>query len=101
MGMLCSARELGISEEHNGIWILPEDAPIGTDIREYARLDDSKIEIKLTPNRGDALSVTGCLLYTSDAADEEDSVDFGDRRSIKKKKKEEEKREGMQRSQYM
>ena len=58
-GMLCSARELGISEEHNGIWILPEDAPIGTDIREYARLDDSKIEIKLTPNRGDALSVTG------------------------------------------
>ena len=59
MGMLCSARELGISEEHNGIWILPEDAPIGTDIREYARLDDSKIEIKLTPNRGDALSVTG------------------------------------------
>ena len=59
MGMLCSVRELGISEEHNGIWILPEDAPIGTDIREYARLDDSKIEIKLTPNRGDALSVTG------------------------------------------
>lgn len=59
MGMLCSARELGISEDHNGIWILPDDAPIGQSIREYAKLDDAKIEIKLTPNRGDALSVTG------------------------------------------
>lgn len=59
MGMLCSTRELGINENHDGIWILPDDAPIGTDIREYARLDDAKIELKLTPNRGDALSVVG------------------------------------------
>lgn len=58
-GMLCSARELGISEDHSGLWILPEDAPIGQDIRTYARLDDKRIEIKLTPNRGDALSVLG------------------------------------------
>ena len=59
MGMLCSARELGTSEDHSGIWILPSDAPIGMSIREYAKLDDARIEIKLTPNRGDALSVTG------------------------------------------
>lgn len=59
MGMLCSARELGVSEDHGGLWILPEDAPIGMNIREYAHLDDSRIEIKLTPNRGDALSLVG------------------------------------------
>lgn len=59
MGMLCSQRELGISENHDGIWILPHDAPVGADIREYARLDDARIELKLTPNRGDALSVVG------------------------------------------
>ncbi len=59
MGMLCSARELGITEDHSGLWLLPEDAPVGMNIREYAHLDDAKIEIKLTPNRGDALSVVG------------------------------------------
>ena len=59
MGMLCSARELGITEDHSGIWILPEDAPVGTDIREYAKLNDARIEVKLTPNRGDALSLIG------------------------------------------
>lgn len=59
MGMLCSARELGITEDHSGLWLLPEDAPVGVDIREYAKLDDARIEIKLTPNRGDALSVVG------------------------------------------
>ena len=59
MGMLCSQRELGITEEHSGIWILPDDAPIGVDIREYAKLDDARIELKLTPNRGDALSLIG------------------------------------------
>ena len=58
-GMLCSARELGTSEDHNGLWILPDDAPVGMNIREYAHLDDARIEIKLTPNRGDALSLIG------------------------------------------
>jgi len=58
-GMLCSARELGISEDHSGLWVLPDDAPVGEDIRSYARLDEKRIEIKLTPNRGDALSVIG------------------------------------------
>jgi phenylalanyl-tRNA synthetase beta chain len=58
-GMLCSARELGINEDHSGIWILPDDAPVGEDIRKYAKLDAARIEVKLTPNRGDALSVLG------------------------------------------
>ncbi len=58
-GMLCSARELGISEDHTGIWILDPAAPVGEDIRKWAHLDDKRFEIKLTPNRGDALSVVG------------------------------------------
>lgn len=58
-GMLCSARELGVSEDHSGLWVLNEDAPIGQDIRKAERLDEKRIEIKLTPNRGDALSVIG------------------------------------------
>ncbi len=58
-GMLCSTRELGINEDHSGLWILPADAPVGEDIRVYQRLDDKKIDVKLTPNRGDALSIIG------------------------------------------
>ena len=58
-GMLCSARELGISEDHTGIWILDPEAPMGEDIRKWANLDAKRFEIKLTPNRGDALSVVG------------------------------------------
>lgn len=58
-GMLCSARELGITEDHSGLWILPEGLTVGEDIRTACHLDDKKIEIKLTPNRGDALSLIG------------------------------------------
>ena len=58
-GMLCSQRELGVNGDHNGIWELPEDAPVGEDVRELMHLDDKRIEIKLTPNRGDALSLVG------------------------------------------
>jgi phenylalanyl-tRNA synthetase beta chain len=54
-GMLCSFSELGISDDHNGIIELPLDAPIGTDIREYLKLDDNTIEISVTPNRADCL----------------------------------------------
>lgn len=70
-GMLCSARELGTSEDHNGLWILPDDAPVGMNIREYAHLDDARIEIKLTPNRGDAMSLIGVArdLHAATGAD--------------------------------
>ncbi|MGD9871335.1 MAG: phenylalanine--tRNA ligase subunit beta [Thauera sp.] len=58
-GMLCSARELGLSEDHAGLYALPEDASVGTDIRAYLGLDDTLFTIKLTPNRADCLSLTG------------------------------------------
>jgi phenylalanyl-tRNA synthetase beta chain len=58
-GMLCSARELGLSEDHSGLLILDADVPLGRDIREVLALDDRKFTIKLTPNRGDCLSVVG------------------------------------------
>ncbi len=58
-GMLCSLRELGIGEESNGIAELPDGAPLGEDYVRYAKLDDPVIEIAITPNRGDALSVRG------------------------------------------
>ena len=58
-GMLCSARELGLSDEHAGLLILPEDAPVGADIRDYLRLNDAIIDIDLTPNRADCFSMLG------------------------------------------
>ena len=58
-GMLCSARELGLSEDHQGLLLLPADAPIGRNLRGYLLLDERRISIKLTPNRGDCLSVYG------------------------------------------
>ncbi|MFP1841648.1 phenylalanine--tRNA ligase subunit beta [Lonsdalea quercina] len=58
-GMLCSFSELGIADDHNGILELPADAPIGTDLREYLNLDDNIIEISVTPNRADCLSLQG------------------------------------------
>ncbi|KAF7598729.1 MAG: phenylalanine--tRNA ligase subunit beta [Candidatus Dactylopiibacterium carminicum] len=58
-GMMCSASELGLSQDHDGLLALPEDAPVGADIRSYLDLDDRKITIKLTPNRADCLSLAG------------------------------------------
>lgn len=58
-GMLCSAKELGISEEASGLLELEADAAVGQDIRQYLDLDDNSITIKLTPNRADCLSLTG------------------------------------------
>jgi phenylalanyl-tRNA synthetase beta chain len=58
-GMLCSARELGLSEDHSGLLELHEDAPIGRDVREVLTLDDRVFTVKLTPNRADCLSVLG------------------------------------------
>lgn len=58
-GMLVSEREMGISDEHDGIIDLPEDTAIGTPIAEILGLDDPVIDIAITPNRGDALGVHG------------------------------------------
>lgn len=58
-GMLCSACELGISDDHTGLLILPADAPIGENIRQYMGLDDVIIDIDLTPNRADCFSMLG------------------------------------------
>lgn len=58
-GMMCSERELELSDEHDGIIDLPADAPVGTPYATWAKLDDPVIEINLTPNRPDATSVHG------------------------------------------
>ncbi len=58
-GMLCSVKELGIAEESEGIMELPADAPLGISIGEYLGLPDHIIDVSLTPNRGDCLSVVG------------------------------------------
>ncbi|WP_025029704.1 phenylalanine--tRNA ligase subunit beta [Nitratireductor aquibiodomus] len=58
-GMMCSERELQMSEEHDGIIDLPEDAPVGTSFASWAKLDDPVIEIGLTPNRPDCTGVHG------------------------------------------
>ncbi len=58
-GMICSAAELGLAESSDGIMVLPADAPVGEDFRAWLQLDDQIIDIDLTPNRGDCLSIAG------------------------------------------
>ncbi|MGH8402227.1 MAG: phenylalanine--tRNA ligase subunit beta, partial [Gammaproteobacteria bacterium] len=58
-GMLCSALELGLSEDASGIMTLPADAPVGKLLAHYLGLPDKILELKLTPNRGDCLSMAG------------------------------------------
>jgi phenylalanyl-tRNA synthetase beta chain len=58
-GMLCSVTELGLGETSEGIMELPDDAPIGQDIRDYLQLDDYILDIDLTPNRADCFSILG------------------------------------------
>jgi phenylalanyl-tRNA synthetase beta chain len=58
-GMICSPKELGFEDTIDGIWVLPIDAPIGQNFREYLDLDDHLISLGITPNRGDCLSVVG------------------------------------------
>jgi phenylalanyl-tRNA synthetase beta chain len=59
LGMLCSAKELGLAAEAQGLLELAADAPVGTDVRQYLALEDSILEIDLTPNRADCLSIEG------------------------------------------
>lgn len=58
-GMLCSARELGLSDDHAGLLVLAADAPVGESVRKYLDLDDVYLTLKMTPNRGDCLSMVG------------------------------------------
>ncbi|MCO8168049.1 phenylalanine--tRNA ligase subunit beta [Pseudomonas sp. 21LCFQ02] len=58
-GMLCSAAELELGEGNDGLLELAADAPVGEDLRVYLQLDDASIEVDLTPNRGDCLSLAG------------------------------------------
>ena len=58
-GMLCSGKELGVPEDVDGLMLLPADAPVGQNIRDYLGLDDSLFTLKITPNRADCLSIRG------------------------------------------
>ena len=58
-GMLCSAKELGLSQDHAGLLVLPTDAKVGASVREALDLDDTLFTLKLTPNRADCLSILG------------------------------------------
>lgn len=58
-GMICSQAELGIALESNGIWILPSDAPLGISLSSYYSVADTILDISITPNRGDCLSMLG------------------------------------------
>ncbi|MBX2883612.1 MAG: phenylalanine--tRNA ligase subunit beta [Granulosicoccus sp.] len=58
-GMLCSAAELGLADENDGIWELPDTLSAGTDLAQWLELDDAVIDIELTPDRGDCLSIRG------------------------------------------
>src|SRR5947207_5678423 len=58
-GMLCSARELGLGEDHSGILTLPDDTVLGADVREVLGLDDIVFHLAITPNRPDAMAIVG------------------------------------------
>ncbi|HIS40904.1 MAG TPA: phenylalanine--tRNA ligase subunit beta [Candidatus Aphodovivens avistercoris] len=58
-GMCCSKRELGMGTDHAGIWVLPDDAPTGTPIADYLGLGDTVLDLEITPNRPDSLSIAG------------------------------------------
>ena len=58
-GMLCSAKELGLEDKVDGLLVLPENAPVGQNIREFLDLDDAIFTLKITPNRTDCLSIRG------------------------------------------
>jgi len=59
MGMLCSEQEIGLADSAEGLMPLPVDAPVGANIRDYLQLDDVTLELGLTPNRSDCLSISG------------------------------------------
>jgi phenylalanyl-tRNA synthetase beta chain len=58
-GMLCAQSELKLGDDNDGLWELSKDAPVGVDLREYLQLNDNSIDVDLTPNRSDCLSLKG------------------------------------------
>ncbi len=70
-GMCCSKRELGIGQDHDGIWVLPDDATVGQPIAEYLDMTDTVLDLEITPNRPDSLSIAG-LAREMDAMYRED-----------------------------
>jgi phenylalanyl-tRNA synthetase beta chain len=78
-GMLCSGSELGIVDNVDGLLLLSKDALIGQNVRDYLKLDDKIVELKITPNRGDCLSIQGILreikLITNNVVN---NINYGD-----------------------
>ena len=58
-GMCCSRRELGLGQDHSGIWVLPEDAPVGQPMADFMGAGDTVLDLEITPNRPDCLSMVG------------------------------------------
>ena len=75
-GMNCSARELGMGSEHDGIIILPPDAPVGMDYTDYLGLSDTVIDCEITPNRPDCLSMRGMAVEVSAVLDVDAHVEL-------------------------
>ena len=75
-GMNCSARELGLSGDHSGIMILPEDAPVGVPFAEYHNTADAVLDCEITPNRPDCLSMMGMAVETSAIFDRDTHIEL-------------------------
>lgn len=76
MGMNCSARELGLSSDHEGIWILPQDAPVGMPLSQYLGSSDTVLDCEITPNRPDCLSMIGIAREVGAIYDRDFSVEL-------------------------
>ena len=76
MGMNCSERELGLGNDHDGIIILPKDAPVGVDFTDYRGMSDTVIDCEITPNRPDCLSMCGMAVEVSAMLDEDTHIEL-------------------------
>lgn len=76
MGMNCSERELGLGNDHDGIIILPKDAPVGMDFTDYCGMSDTVIDCEITPNRPDCLSMCGMAVEVSAMLDEDTHIEL-------------------------
>ena len=75
-GMNCSKRELGLGSDHDGIWVLPPDAPVGMPLGQYLGTTDVVVDCEITPNRGDCLSMIGMARETGAVLDEDVHVEL-------------------------